>query len=51
MRVDLKSPKKKIDMKCDLRWPICHYQLHRFKIEQRDPEPWVLKEDGPPRII
>ena len=43
MRIDSKETKKKIATTCNPKWPICHYQLHKNKLEQKDPEPWVFK--------
>lgn len=52
MQSDEKNePKKKNKMSCNPKWPICHEQLHRNKVQLIDPEPWVIKEEGPPRII
>lgn len=42
---------KKNQINCDPTWPICHQQLQKNKIEQIDPDPWVFKEEGPPKFI
>ena len=43
MRLENKDSRKKVTTSCDPQWPICHFQLHKNKIEQKDPEPWVFK--------
>lgn len=43
--------KKYTQIPCNPKWPICHQQLQKNRIQQVDPEIWVFKEEGPPRMI
>lgn len=43
MHSEHRDSKKKPQIACDPKWPICHQQLQKNKIEQVDPEPWVIK--------
>ncbi len=51
MQEEPKDSHKKTQITCDPKWPICHQQLQKNRVDQIDPDPWVLKEEGPPKII